>query len=100
MNAKTRAQTAPAQRAPTVEQPKVPVPGQILVQEESTILGKDLIGQTVYAPDKVKIGSISDLVLSKDAKTIEGFLIGVWFSRPWRKERSFEARSSPNFARS
>ncbi len=73
------AQIAPAQRAPAVEQPKVttPVPGQILVQEESTMLGKDLIGQTVYAPDKAKIGSISDLVLSKDAKTVEGFVIGV-----------------------
>ena len=73
------AQTAPAQRAPAVEQPKVttPVPGQILAQEENTMLGKDLIGETVYAPDKAKIGTISDLVLSKDAKTVEGFLIGV-----------------------
>ena len=41
------------------------------------MLGKDLIGETVYAPDKAKIGTISDLVLSKDAKTVEGFLIGV-----------------------
>ena len=41
------------------------------------MLGKDLVGQTVYAPDKAKIGSISDLVLSKDGKTVEGFLIGV-----------------------
>src|SRR6267143_1431036 len=71
------AQTAPTQRAPAAEQPKVPVPGQILVQEENTILAKDLIGQTVYAPDKAKIGSISDLILSKDAKTVEGFVIGV-----------------------
>ena len=73
------AQTAPPQRAPAVEQPKVavPVPGQILVQDENTMLGKDLVGQTVYAPDKAKIGSISDLVLSKDGKTVEGFLIGV-----------------------
>ena len=33
--------------------------------------------QKPYAPDKAKIGSISDLILSKDAKTVEGFVIGV-----------------------
>jgi PRC-barrel domain len=73
----------PSQRpAPTTppaatEAPKVPVPGQIVVQEANTVLAKDLIGQTVYAPDKAKIGSISDLILSKDAKTVDGFVIGV-----------------------
>jgi PRC-barrel domain protein len=74
--------TAPQQRpAPTTpkatEVPKAPVPGQIVVQDANTILAKDLIGQTVHAPDKAKIGSISDLILSKDAKTVEGFVIGV-----------------------
>src|SRR2546422_2489087 len=75
------AQTPPAQRTPTAEQsapPKAPVAGQIVVQDANTILAsRDLIGQTVYAPDKAKIGSISDLILSKDAKTVEGFVIGV-----------------------
>jgi hypothetical protein len=78
------AQTSPpAQKpAPTTpraatEAPKAPVPGQILVQDANTVLAKELIGQTVYAPDKAKIGSISDLILSKDAKTVEGFVIGV-----------------------
>jgi PRC-barrel domain len=73
------AQTAPApQAAPSAEQPKAPVTGQILMQDANTILAKqDLIGQTVYAPDKVKIGSISDLLLSKDGKSVEGFVIGV-----------------------
>ena len=73
------AQTStPTQRAPVVEVPKTPVPGQIVVQEANTVLAKgDLIGQTVYAPDKAKIGSISDLILSKDAKSVEGFVIGV-----------------------
>src|SRR5437868_6974944 len=72
------AQTPPAQRAPAVEVPKAPVPGQILVQDANTVLAKqDLIGQTVYAPDKAKIGSISDLILSKDGKSVEGFVIGV-----------------------
>jgi hypothetical protein len=71
----------PAQRPATppaaTEVPKAPVPGQILVQDANTILAKELIGQTVYAPDKAKIGSISDLILSKDGRTVEGFVIGV-----------------------
>ena len=73
------AQTSPpAQRpAATTEVPKTPVTGQILVQDANTVLAKELIGLTVYAPDKAKIGSISDLILSKDAKTVEGFIIGV-----------------------
>jgi sporulation protein YlmC with PRC-barrel domain len=74
-------QAPPAQRAPGAEQqqsaPKQPVTGQILVQEENTILARDIIGQTVYAPDKTKIGNVSDLILSKDAKSVEGFVIGV-----------------------
>ena len=74
------AQTPPAQRAPAAEPatpPKAPVAGQILVQDANTVLAKqDLIGQTVYAPDKAKVGSISDLILSKDGKAVEGFLIG------------------------
>ncbi|MBO0741031.1 MAG: PRC-barrel domain-containing protein [Hyphomicrobiaceae bacterium] len=56
---------------------KAPVSGQIVVQDANTILSRDLIGQTVLAPDKTKIGSISDLILSKDGKTVEGFVIGV-----------------------
>ena len=76
------AQTSPPAQRPapsaTTEVPKAPVQGQIVVQEANTILAKqDLIGQTVYAPDKAKIGSISDLILSKDAKSVEGFVIGV-----------------------
>jgi hypothetical protein len=72
------AQTPPAQRAPAAEAPKAPVAGQILVQDANTVLAKqDLIGQTVYAPDKAKIGSISDLILSKDGKSVDGFVIGV-----------------------
>jgi hypothetical protein len=76
------AQTTPPAPRPTpapaaTEVPKTPVTGQILVQDNNTILAKDLIGLTVYAPDKAKIGSISDLILGKDAKTVEGFVIGV-----------------------
>jgi PRC-barrel domain protein len=68
---------APAAPPAATEAPKAPVAGQILVQDANTILAKEFIGQTVYAADKAKIGSISDLLLSKDAKTVEGFVIGV-----------------------
>jgi hypothetical protein len=72
------AQTPAAQRAPAESAPKAPVAGQIVVQDPNTILAKqDLIGQTVFAPDKAKIGTISDLLLSKDGKSVEGFVIGV-----------------------
>ena len=74
------AQTTMPQPRPTpsaTEAPKAPVAGQIVVQDANTILARDLIGQTVYAPDNAKIGSISDLILSKDGKTVEGFVIGV-----------------------
>jgi hypothetical protein len=77
------AQTSPAPPAtkPNAEvkseAPKAPVTGQILMQEANTILSRDLIGQTVYDPDNAKIGSISDLILSKDGKSAEGFIIGV-----------------------
>jgi sporulation protein YlmC with PRC-barrel domain len=81
LSAQGLAQTAPGQGPPKAEQaspPKTPVAGQILVQDANTILARqDLIGQTVYAPDKAKIGSISDLVLSKDGKAVQGFVIGV-----------------------
>ena len=77
------AQTAPPQQRPapatpaTTEIPKMPVAGQILVQDANTILAKELIGLAVYAPDKAKIGAISDLILGKDGRTVEGFVIGV-----------------------
>lgn len=74
------AQTGPTPRPAVPEQaaPKMPVPGQITAQDTNTILvSKDLIGQVVYAPDKVKIGSISELILSKDGKSVQGFVIGI-----------------------
>ena len=71
--AQTTTPTAPAKP----EASKAPVTGQIVMQDTNTVLAKELIGQNVYAPDKTKIGSISDLILSKDAKTVDGFVIGV-----------------------
>ena len=70
-------QQKPAQAPAATAEPKVPVTGQILVQDANTVLAKELIGLTVYAPDKTKIGSISDLILTKDAKSVDGFVIGV-----------------------
>jgi sporulation protein YlmC with PRC-barrel domain len=82
MSAATAQTTIPQQRPTTTgptttEVPKAPVAGQIVVQDANTVLAKELIGQTVYAPDKTKIGSISDLILSKDGRTVDGFVIGV-----------------------
>ncbi len=58
--------------------PKTPVAGQIMIQDASTVLAsRDLIGQTVYAPDDARIGSISDLIVSKDGKNVQGFVIGI-----------------------
>jgi len=75
------AQTGPAPRPTTPPEqvvPKMPVPGQIMTQDSNTMLvSKDLIGQVVYAPDNVKIGSISELILSKDGKSVQGFVIGI-----------------------
>jgi hypothetical protein len=59
------------------ESPRTPVTGQIVTQPEDSVLARDLIGQTVTAPDNTKIGSISDLLISKDGRTVEGFVIGV-----------------------
>ena len=76
-NAQVQTPSSPNAQAQTPAQ-RAPVAGQIVVQDANTVLAKqDLIGQTVYAPDKAKIGSISDLILSKDGKTVEGFVIGV-----------------------
>ncbi len=74
----TMPQQRPTPTAPSAsEVPKAPIAGQIVVQDANTVLAKEFIGQTVYAPDKTKIGSISDLILSKDGKAVEGFVIGV-----------------------
>jgi sporulation protein YlmC with PRC-barrel domain len=83
VSGQTFAQTAPGQGAPSrapaaSEAPATPVPGQIVTQDPNMVLAsRDFIGQTVYAPDKAKIGSISDLVLSKDGKAVQGFVIGI-----------------------
>jgi hypothetical protein len=76
LSAQAMAQSTPApQPAPAA---KAPVAAQITLQDADTVLAsKDIIGQTVYAPDDAKIGSISDLIVSKDGKNVQGFVIGV-----------------------
>jgi hypothetical protein len=74
------AAAAQQQVSPPAVQPeasRTPVTGQIVTQPDDTILARDLIGQTVNAPDNTKIGNISDLLMSKDGRTVEGFVIGV-----------------------
>ena len=64
---------APAPQPPA----KTPVAGQMVTQPDDTVLSRDVVGQTVYARDESKIGSISELILTKDGKAVEGFVIGV-----------------------
>ena len=72
------AQTTTQQKPrPTTEVPKTPVAGQIMTQDSNSLLARDFIGLAVYSPDKLKIGTINDLILSKDGKAVEGFVIGV-----------------------
>jgi sporulation protein YlmC with PRC-barrel domain len=72
------AQTTTSQKATaTTEVPKAPVSGQIMTQDSLSLLAKDFIGLAVYSPDKTKIGTINDLILSKDGRTVDGFVIGV-----------------------
>jgi sporulation protein YlmC with PRC-barrel domain len=68
-------QVAPPDTRP--EAPRTPVAGQIVTQPEESILVRDLIGQTVIAPDNTKIGTINDLVLSGDGRSVDGFVVGV-----------------------
>jgi sporulation protein YlmC with PRC-barrel domain len=68
-------QVAPPEVRP--EKPRTPVAGQIVTQPEESVLARDLIGQTVTTPDNARIGTISDLVLSKDGRSVDGFVIGV-----------------------
>jgi len=69
--------TKPAPGPAPAAAPKAPVSGQILAQDANSMLGKEFIGQAVYTPDKTKIGNISDIILSKDGKSVEGIVIGV-----------------------
>jgi hypothetical protein len=66
-----------SQPQPRAETPRIPVTGQILTQSEDTLLARDFIGHAVLAPDNSKVGTVNDLLLSKDGRTVEGFVVGI-----------------------
>jgi hypothetical protein len=86
------AATQPAQPAPsTAAQPETktdsmakteeakpakPVEGQIVLQDQNSILASTLIGSTVYTPADETVGDINDVIVGLDGK-IQGVVIGV-----------------------
>jgi hypothetical protein len=58
------------------ESPPKPVEGQIVVQEEGTLLMSEIIGAAVYAPNDESIGDVNDAVVGKDG-AVEGIVVGV-----------------------
>ncbi|WOI55308.1 PRC-barrel domain-containing protein [Palleronia sp. LCG004] len=58
------------------EQPAQPVEGQIVMQDEDSILANDLIGSPVYSQDGDSIGEINDMIVQLDG-TVQGIVIGV-----------------------
>jgi sporulation protein YlmC with PRC-barrel domain len=73
----TAAMAQSTQQPPAATPPKAPVEGQLTTQPADTLLTRDIVGQNVYQPDDTKIGSISDLLLSKDGRDVQGFVVGV-----------------------
>ncbi|WP_099826732.1 PRC-barrel domain-containing protein [Oceaniglobus indicus] len=71
----TAAANDPAMTA-TTEPAAKPVEGQIVMQDENTILASDLIGSRVYSTADDDIGEINDLIVMLDG-TVEGAVIGV-----------------------
>jgi sporulation protein YlmC with PRC-barrel domain len=62
----------------TTEQakPAKPVQGQIVLQDENSILASTLIGSTVYTPADETVGDINDVIVGLDGK-VQGVVIGV-----------------------
>ncbi len=56
---------------------RTPVTGQIVEQPQETILARDFLGQPVLAPDGSKLGTVTDLVLGKHGRTVEGFIVAI-----------------------
>ncbi len=70
------AAAAQAPQAPA-EMQRAPVPGQIVTQPSETILARDFLGQAVLATDNAKVGMVTDLVLGKDGRTVEGVVVAI-----------------------
>src|SRR5262245_10401152 len=56
--------------------PAKPVEGQIVLQDQNSILASSLIGSTVYTPADETVGDINDVIVGLDGK-IQGVVIGV-----------------------
>jgi sporulation protein YlmC with PRC-barrel domain len=56
--------------------PGKPVEGQIVLQDQNSILASTLIGSTVYTPADETVGDINDVIVGLDGK-IQGLVIGV-----------------------
>ena len=92
-NAQVQTPSSPNAQAQTPAQ-RAPVAGQIVVQDANTVLAKqDLIGQTVYAPDKAKIGSISD-------GTSNTLMVGEYTTVTHRTRTTFWAYSYTSYNQS
>lgn len=59
-----------------VETPAKPVQGQIMTQNENTVLASNLLGAKVRSPNDETIGSINDVIVTTDG-AVEGVVIGV-----------------------
>jgi hypothetical protein len=68
--------TAQAPQTPAETQRR-PVPGQIVTQPPETILARDFLGQAVLAPDNSRLGMVTDLVLGKDGRTVQGVVVAI-----------------------
>jgi sporulation protein YlmC with PRC-barrel domain len=53
-----------------------PVEGQIVMQDDDSILASSMIGTSVYAPNEETIGDINDIIVNTDG-TVQGVVIGV-----------------------
>jgi len=56
--------------------PAKPVEGQIVLQDQNSILASSLIGSTVYTPADETVGDINDVIVGLDGK-VQGVVIGV-----------------------
>jgi hypothetical protein len=70
------AATGQAPPAPAETQRR-PVPGQIVTQPPETVLARDFLGQPLLAPDNSRLGMVTDLVLAKDGRTVEGVVVAI-----------------------
>jgi len=53
-----------------------PDEGQIVLQDDDSILASSMIGTSVYAPNDEAVGDINDIIVNTDG-TVQGVVIGV-----------------------